>query len=218
MSLWGDEVASSRVVFAGGVASALDQVRRTGGGPSLWYMLRMVDPPRGAAIGGNGSPLGSATLPRWWSVLLRCIDVRAVGGVCATVLDPGRYGGGGGGHTFGEEFLFHGSELRSYALLSLLSVAFALVLESACMRPTRGHLAALVAVVACGALTHYFFLLLVAAGLVWLGISGPRGCDFGSQRSWSPACCRWCPGCRPLRIRRRPDRTNRWDHFGSRTQ
>jgi hypothetical protein len=68
----------------------------------------------------------------------------------------------------GYQLVGHGREMRPYALLALLVVVFALVLENAVALPTRGRLAALGATVLAGSLTHYFFLLAVATGLLWL--------------------------------------------------
>jgi hypothetical protein len=68
----------------------------------------------------------------------------------------------------GWQFVLHGRELRAYALFALLAVVFAWLLERAVERPPRGRLWPLAAVAAAGALTHYFFLLTIAAGLLWL--------------------------------------------------
>jgi len=65
-----------------------------------------------------------------------------------------------------------GHELRAYALYALLSVAFAVLLERAARRPSRGAFAALALTVALGLLTHYFFALALATGILWLWSSG----------------------------------------------
>ena len=67
----------------------------------------------------------------------------------------------------GAQLVARGHELRAYALFALLSVGFAFALEAAAARPDRLRLLALAAFVAAGVLTHYFFALLVVAGLVW---------------------------------------------------
>jgi hypothetical protein len=67
----------------------------------------------------------------------------------------------------GAQLVARGHELRAYALFALLSVAFAFALEAAAARPDRLRLLALGACVAAGILTHYFFALLVVAGLLW---------------------------------------------------
>ena len=69
----------------------------------------------------------------------------------------------------------YGSLLRSYALLAFACVAFAVLLERAAGRPRFRRLAGLSGIVALGALTHYFFLFTLAAGALWLVVSGlPR--------------------------------------------
>ena len=67
--------------------------------------------------------------------------------------------------------VFHGKELRPYALLALLALGFVMALEAAAARPSAGRLALLAAVSVAGALTHYFFLLAVAVGVLWLWTS-----------------------------------------------
>jgi hypothetical protein len=75
----------------------------------------------------------------------------------------------------GFQFVLHGKELRAYAMLAMLSVAFPLALEAVAARPTLRRLAVLGAVTAVGAMTHYFFLFAVVLGLVWLWLlSGAR--------------------------------------------
>ena len=64
----------------------------------------------------------------------------------------------------------HGSELRAYSLLALLTLGFALLLERAAANPLLGRLVALGACAAAGAYTHYFFLLAAIAGLIWLAV------------------------------------------------
>ena len=70
------------------------------------------------------------------------------------------------------QLVARGHELRAYALYALLSVAFALFLESAARRPRSAMLTALALTVALGLLTHYFFGLALATGLLWLWTSG----------------------------------------------
>ncbi len=66
----------------------------------------------------------------------------------------------------------YGSLLRSYALLAFACVAFAFLLTRAAARPGLLRLALLAGVVALGSLTHYFFLFTLAAGVLWLLLSG----------------------------------------------
>jgi hypothetical protein len=57
------------------------------------------------------------------------------------------------------------------ALYALLSLLFFLFVERAAQRPGRGALACLALTVALGVLTHYFFALALATGLLWLWTS-----------------------------------------------
>ncbi len=175
LSLWGDEIASARVIFAGSLTGALDQVRRTEATPPLWYVLAWMTHHLGAAIGGNRSALASVAVLRGWSVFFAALTcalsvvyarrfLTLTGATAVAALTA-----------FGDEFLNHGSELRAYSLLTLLSIAFALALEAACIRPNRRHLVPLAAIAAAGVLTHYFFLLLALSALAWLLAWGPRG-------------------------------------------
>jgi hypothetical protein len=66
------------------------------------------------------------------------------------------------------QLVVHGREMRPYELMSLMAVVFALVLETAVARPTSRWLAALAGAVFVGSMTHYFFLLPVFVGIVWL--------------------------------------------------
>jgi hypothetical protein len=68
----------------------------------------------------------------------------------------------------GGQFAAAGRELRAYALLALLSVVFALVLERAAARRRGRAAAGLVLVTAAGLLTHYFFAFTLLAGALWL--------------------------------------------------
>ena len=67
----------------------------------------------------------------------------------------------------------YAEQLRSYALVVLLSVVFGLLLVEAALRPRRRAFVLLGAVVWLGALTHYFFLFVAGAGVVWLWIARP---------------------------------------------
>ena len=69
---------------------------------------------------------------------------------------------------FGSQLVTHGRELRAYELLALLSILFARLVLAEVDAPSRRHEVALVAVVAAGGLTHYFFVFSVLAVLGWL--------------------------------------------------
>jgi hypothetical protein len=80
------------------------------------------------------------------------------------------------------ELVFQGAQVRAYSMLAFASVLFVLVLLRAVERPRPLRLAALAGVVLVGSLTHYFFLLTVAAGLAWLLSSAP------ARAVWLRAC------------------------------
>jgi hypothetical protein len=71
----------------------------------------------------------------------------------------------------GGEFMRHNWELRAYAMFSLLCLVFALTLEWVSRAATIRRLAVFGVVVALGAMTHYFFLFSLFAGLIWLWLS-----------------------------------------------
>jgi uncharacterized membrane protein len=167
-ALWEDELASEHVISEPTVRDALSQVVRSESAPPAYYLLaRIADRPavgltldaRARALRGLSIlfaigctlltfALAAEFLPHW---------AAALAGVLAT---------------FGSVLVVHGSELRAYALLALCCVALALALERAVAEPTRRRLTLLAAVTAVGSLTHYFFLFTLAAGVVWLLISG----------------------------------------------
>ena len=76
--------------------------------------------------------------------------------------------------TVGFQFVLHGKELRPYALLMLLAIAVPLTLEWVVARPGRWRLAAFALLVAVGSMTHYFFLLPLFSGLLWVWLT-PHG-------------------------------------------
>lgn len=157
-AFWQDEVASARILREPTPAGMLARVARTESTPPLWYALgwlvhhagvpladvRALSAVAGAALAGLVVVAARSFVPRAPAVLAGVLV--AVGG----------------------EFAAAGSELRAYALLALLAALYALALDAAVRRPGRRWAAALALVTAAGALTHYFFLLTVAAGVVWL--------------------------------------------------
>ncbi|MGI8606366.1 MAG: hypothetical protein ACR2L0_04325 [Gaiellaceae bacterium] len=156
--LWQDEVASARIIEEPTFGRMLDRVRETESTPPAWYSLAWSAHQAGISVEAVrwlavlfGGALGALTLlfatrflPFWPAVLAGTISALAW------------------------QLVSRGHELRAYALYALLSVAFALLLERAARGPGRGVLAALGLTVALGLLTHYFFLLALATGLLWL--------------------------------------------------
>ncbi|HEY7197527.1 MAG TPA: glycosyltransferase family 39 protein [Gaiellaceae bacterium] len=156
--LWQDEVASARIVSEPSLADAVSRVADTESTPPAWYVAGWV-------LDRAGAPTEDV---RWLSVL--CGAAAAV----LTLLFARRFLGlpaatlAGLVVALSWQLVERGHELRAYSLYLLLAVAFALLLDDAARRPGRGRLAGLAAVSALGLLTHYFFALALAAGLVWL--------------------------------------------------
>jgi uncharacterized membrane protein len=68
----------------------------------------------------------------------------------------------------------YAEQLRAYALVVLLSVAFGMLLGEAALRPAGRWLVGLALATWLGALTHYFFAFVVVAGIAWLWAARPR--------------------------------------------
>ena len=158
LPLWQDEVASARVLLEPTPAGVVEHVARTESTPPGWYLLawlgreagislealRFLSVALAAALAGLAVVYARRFVPLWTAGL--------AGALTALAWQP----------------VVHGSELRAYALLALLTLVFALLLERAAAEPRLGRLAALAACTAAGAYTHYFFVLAAIAGLVWL--------------------------------------------------
>lgn len=67
----------------------------------------------------------------------------------------------------GHQFVFHGRELRSYALHALLCLALAWAALALARSPDRSRTVVLALVVAVGSMTNYFFLLSLATVVMW---------------------------------------------------
>ena len=154
--LWQDEVATARITEEPTFGRMLDHVRETESTPPAWYSLAWSAHKAGLSVeavrwlsvlfGGALAVLtllfASRFLPFWAAVLAGTISALAW------------------------QLVNRGHELRAYALYAVLSIAFALLLERAARRPDRSVLAVLALSVALGLLTHYFFALAVATGLL----------------------------------------------------
>ena len=162
---WQDEVATARVVQKPTPRSALHQIVVRESTPPAYYMTAW-------SVGRLRALLAPETVPGEWLralSLLFSIGTTLVTFVLALRLMP-LWAAGLAGLlvSFGSELVFHGAELRAYSLLALTSVLFALVLLRSATRPSLPWLLALALTVAVGSLTHYFFLLTVASGIVWI--------------------------------------------------
>jgi hypothetical protein len=156
-AFWQDEVTSARIVLERTPVGVLHHVARTESTPPLFYLagwlvhqagvpvqdVRIVSALAGALLAGATVLLARRMLPLWAS---------AFAGLAVAL---------------GYEFVFHGRELRAYELHALLTVALAFAVFAFVDRPSRRNAAVLAVVTATGALTNYFFLLSVAAVLLW---------------------------------------------------
>jgi len=160
LPLWQDEVASARVLLESTPVGVVEHVARTESTPPGWYLLAWLGHQAGisiealrflsvafaAALASLAVVYARRFLPLWTAAFAGILTALAW------------------------QVVAHGRELRAYALLALLTLAFALLLERAADAPTRGRLAALAACAALGAYTHYFFVLSAAAGLLWVAL------------------------------------------------
>jgi hypothetical protein len=164
-ALYGDEVASARIVTEPSLGRVLTHVRRTESTPPAWYA---------AAWAVRKAGIGDVASLRLLSVLFAAAAA-ALTAVWARRLLGGQLVAGLAGSlvAVGSVPVEYAEQLRSYALVVLASVAFGLLLVEAALRPRRWGFAWLAAVVWIGALTHYFFLFVVAAGVVWLWVARP---------------------------------------------
>jgi hypothetical protein len=157
-SLWQDEVASARILREPTFLAMLHRVVRTESTPPLWYALGWLLHSAGASILDVRLVSVAAGAATAALVLLLAASVLPL----RLAIVAGLLGG------FGRTFLAHGHELRAYALLALLSTAFAFMLARAAQSSRRRDFAALAACTAAGLLTHYFFCFTLLAGAVWI--------------------------------------------------
>jgi hypothetical protein len=160
-SLWADEVASARILSESTPIAMLRHVARTESSPPVWYAVGWIGHQTGVAVEDLRflSVLFGALLAGLVVILARRI-VPLWAATFAGVLVA-----------LGDQFVVHGRELRAYELYALLAVVFALLLVRFIAAPTTIRGAGLAAGVALGALTHYWFVLLLLAALVWLWLS-----------------------------------------------
>lgn len=170
-AFWEDEIGVEHVISQPTIGTALREIVRGESTPPAFYLLaRAADrslgwlAPSSRARALRSLPLaasvGTAVLtflladelmPLWAAALAGAlVGFSSLGGVYA-------------------------ADLRSYAQLAFCCVAFALLLERAAASPSILRLTLLAVMVGLGSLTHYFFLLTLGAGALWLLVSGlPR--------------------------------------------
>ena len=165
-ALYGDEVASARIVTEPAPRDVLRHVRKTESTPPAWYLvawgarkltdadvasLRLLSVLFAAA---------AAALTAIWALRLLASQAAAAlaGSLVALGSLPAEYA----------------EQLRAYALVVLVSVAFGMLLAETAHRPRPRWLGALAAATWLGTLTHYFFFFVVAAAVAWLWATRPR--------------------------------------------
>ena len=173
-AMWGDEVASARVVSESNLGGVLERVRTTESTPPAWYVLAWTVSKADDAVtnGALFSPVErlrllsvlfvalASVLTMLWALRLLCDRLlAALAGVLVAL---------------GSVPAIYAEHLRAYALVMLMSVTFGLFLVRVAARPEIWSWCALALCVWIGALTHYFFFLMVGAGAVWLWASRPR--------------------------------------------
>lgn len=150
-------MASARILTEPSVGKALDRVEETESTPPVWYLL-------GWAVHHAGL---SVEAVRFLSVLAGALTAGLLVVFAARFLPLWAAGTAGLLVALGGQFVARGHELRAYAVYALLAVVFAFALQAATARPATLRLLGVAACVAAGVLTHYFFALLVVAGLLW---------------------------------------------------
>jgi hypothetical protein len=163
-SLWLDEVASARVVTRPTLPKMLAQVRRTESTPPAWYAIGW------ATRQVVGSKSNDVTYLRWLSILFSAASTALVLVYARRILPLPGAALAGAMMALCPAFVEHGVEIRAYALLTLVSIGFAIVLERSVVLPNKRRLAALAGVVALGSFTHYFFFFTLLAGLFWVWV------------------------------------------------
>jgi hypothetical protein len=165
-ALYGDEVASARIVTEPAPQDVLRHVRKTESTPPAWYLVAW-----GARklTGADVASLrllsvlfaaAAAALTAIWA--LRLLASRAAAALAGSLV------------ALGSLPAEYAEQLRAYALVVLVSVAFGMLLGEAALRPRGRWLVALAAATWLGTLTHYFFFFVVAAAVVWLWATRPR--------------------------------------------
>jgi hypothetical protein len=160
--LWQDEVASARILIEPAPWDAVAQAAETESTPPTWYVAGWI-------FHWAGVPVEAV---RWLSVLCGAAAAALTLVFARRFLSLPWATFAGLVVALAWQLVARGHELRAYSLYLLLAIAFALVLHAAARRPTPDRLAALAGVTALGLLTHYFFVLALATGLLWLHVRG----------------------------------------------
>jgi hypothetical protein len=165
-ALYGDEVASARIVTEPALPDVLRHVRRTESTPPAWYVVAWT---ARKATGADVQSLrllsvlfaaAAAALTAVWALCL--LGSRPAAALAGSLV------------ALGSVPAEYAEQLRAYALVVLLSVAFGMLLGEAALRPAGRWLVGLALATWLGALTHYFFAFVVVAGIAWLWAARPR--------------------------------------------
>ena len=154
-ALYGDEVASARIVTEPAPRDVLRHVRKTESTPPAWYLVAWgarkatdVDVASLRLLPVLFATAASALTAIWALRLLASGAAAALAGSLVALGSlPAEYA----------------EQLRAYALVVLVSVVFGMLLTQTAHRPRRRWLVALAAATWLGTLTHYFFFVLAAA-------------------------------------------------------
>lgn len=189
-ALYGDEVASARIVTEPGAGDVLRHVRRTESTPPGWYLVAWSVAKVSSASAESLRLLSvlfaaaAAALTAVWA--LRLLGSRPAAALAGSLV------------ALGSIPAEYAEQLRSYALVVLVSVGFGLLLVEAALRPRRWWFLGLAAATWVGTMTHYFFFFVVGAAIVWLWAARPR--SPGSARATiaigagAVAFLPWLPG------------------------
>lgn len=159
--MWQDEIVSARILSEPTPWGMLLHVARTESTPPVWYALGWLVHHMGLDV----------EVVRALSVLFGTMLAALVVILARRVVPLWAAALAGVIVALGDQLVVHGRELRAYELYALLAVLYALVLIRFGTRPGSGTAVALAIVVIAGSLTHYWFLLVVLASLVWLWAS-----------------------------------------------
>lgn len=168
-AFWQDEIGALRVVSRPTLRQAIRQIVKGESTPPVFYLTARALDRTVSGLGAVRRAQVLRVLPLSFSLACTALTF-----VLALELMP-LWGAALAGllASFASLLFVHGYELRAYSLLAASCVAFVFLLERAVARPTFRRLALLAGVVAAGSLTHYFFLLTLAAGALWVLLSRP---------------------------------------------
>jgi hypothetical protein len=166
-ALWEDEISTEQVISQPTIGTALHQIVHAESTPPAFYLLAQAADrwlsgltPDTRARALRALPLAASVGTAVLTFLLAC-ELMPLWAAAVAGLLVGFSSLGG----------VYATQLRAYAQLAFACVAFVLLLQRAAARPSLPRLALLAGAVVLGSLTHYFFLLTLGAGALWLLVS-----------------------------------------------